>query len=98
MVLKLIMLIMLWFLKTLFMQIIYEKIFNLLFILPLLLDLDLKLIQIKNFTQCVFNSRSLPSLIILHKEWYIWLKIYNKFIKIVPLKISNLFIPLGLAH
>jgi hypothetical protein len=49
-------------------------------------------------TQYTFSSRALPSLTILHKEWYVLNKITTKFTKIVPLNIGKLLTPIGLAH
>lgn len=48
--------------------------------------------------QYTFSSRALASLTQIHKDWYIWSNILNKFIKIVPLNISELLTPIGLAH
>jgi hypothetical protein len=47
--------------------------------------------------QYTFNTRSIPQLTFLHKEWYKWSDEKNKFIKIVPLNIGELITPIGLA-
>jgi hypothetical protein len=49
-------------------------------------------------TQYAFNSKLLPLLTSLHKEWYNWSKELTKFIKIVPLNIFDLITSIGLAH
>ena len=52
----------------------------------------------KPASQYNFSSRALPSLTQLHKQWYKWSELENKFIKIVPLNIMELLTPMGLAH
>jgi LAGLIDADG DNA endonuclease family/Proton-conducting membrane transporter len=49
-------------------------------------------------TQYAFSSKCLPSLTILHNEWYNFNNETKKFIKIVPLNIGELLTPIGLAH
>jgi len=49
-------------------------------------------------TQYNFKSRSLPSLTLLHSQWYEWSKSKKGFVKIVPLNIEELLTPIGLAH
>jgi hypothetical protein len=49
-------------------------------------------------TQYHFSTRTLASLTEIHKQWYILNKENKKFIKIVPLNISELLTPIGLAH
>ena len=45
----------------------------------------------KTITQYSFNTRSLPLFSNLHNIWYTWNKDINKFIKIVPSNISEMF-------
>lgn len=52
----------------------------------------------KPVSQYHFASRALVSLTEVHKQWYIFNKENNKFIKIVPLNIGELLTPIGLAH
>ena len=52
----------------------------------------------KAITQYAFSTKSLPSLTLLHSQWYEWSEIKKKFIKIVPLNIGDLLTPIGLAH
>jgi ubiquinol-cytochrome c reductase cytochrome b subunit len=49
-------------------------------------------------TQYAFNTKTLPALSVLHNEWYSWSESKCKYIKIVPLNISEFLTPLGLAH
>lgn len=49
-------------------------------------------------TQFKFKSRALPSLTLLHSQWYIWSDTKKGFIKRVPLNIGELLTPIGLAH
>ena len=48
-------------------------------------------------TQYHFKSRALPSLTLLHSQWYKWSESKKGFIKIVPLNIEELLTPIGLA-
>ena len=48
-------------------------------------------------TQYHFKSRALPSLTLLHSQWYKWSENKKGFIKIVPLNIEELLSPVGLA-
>jgi hypothetical protein len=48
-------------------------------------------------TQYNFKSRALPSLTLLHSQWYKWSEHKKGFIKIVPLNIEELLTPIGLA-
>ena len=52
----------------------------------------------KPITQYTFNTKSLPSLTLLHSQWYEWSEFKQKFIKIVPINIGELLTPIGLAH
>jgi hypothetical protein len=52
----------------------------------------------KPTTQYNFNSRSLPSITLLHKQWYKWLEEEKKFKKVVPVNIMEILTPIGLAH
>lgn len=49
-------------------------------------------------TQYTFSTKSLPSLTLLHSQWYEWSESKKGFIKIVPLNIVELLTPIGLAH
>jgi hypothetical protein len=52
----------------------------------------------KPITQYAFTSKSLPSLTLLHSQWYEWSEHKKGFVKIVPLNIEELLTPIGLAH
>ena len=52
----------------------------------------------KPIIQYTFKTKSLPSLTLLHSQWYEWSEIKNKYIKIVPLNIGEILTPIGLAH
>ena len=52
----------------------------------------------KTPTQYAFNTKSLPSLTELHREWYVLNSDSNIFTKIVPLNISEHLSSKGLAH
>lgn len=52
----------------------------------------------KPVTQYAFSTKSLPSLTLLHYQWYKWTEYKKGFIKIVPLNIEELLTPIGLAH
>jgi len=52
----------------------------------------------KTPSQYAFNSKSLPELTVLHKQWYVLNKENKKFIKIVPFNIGELLTSIGLAH
>ena len=52
----------------------------------------------KPIKQYTFNTKSLPSLTELHSKWYNWSEDKMKFIKVVPLNISEILTPIGLAH
>lgn len=49
-------------------------------------------------TQYNFKSRALPSIILLHSNWYNWSEVKKGLIKIVPVNIGELITPIGLAH
>ena len=52
----------------------------------------------KPISQYAFSTKSLPSLTLLHSQWYKWSEYKKGFIKIVPLNIEELLTPIGLAH
>jgi len=52
----------------------------------------------KTITQYSFNTRSLPLFTSLHNIWYTWNEDLNKFIKIVPSNISEMFSSVSLAY
>lgn len=54
----------------------------------------------KPVSQYAFSTKSLPSLTLLHYQWYKWTehKKGGRYIKIVPLNIEELLTPIGLAH
>lgn len=60
----------------------------------------------KPITQYSLNTKSLPSLTLLHSQWYEWSEPKKKFIKIVPKNVEELLTPspkgspkgLGLTH
>jgi hypothetical protein len=49
----------------------------------------------KPATQYTFNTKTLPSLTLLHSQWYSWSEGTNRFIKIIPLNIEELLTPIG---
>lgn len=52
----------------------------------------------KAITQYNFSTRSLPIFTRLHSIWYNYDRESNKYVKIVPLLIRDMFSPLSLAH
>ena len=52
----------------------------------------------KAITQYAFSIKSLPSLTLLHSQWYEWSESKKRFIKIIPLNLDELLTPIGLAH
>lgn len=52
----------------------------------------------KTVQQYYFSTASLPIFTILHSMWYVWDENKQKFIKIVPLDISNFFTVESLVH
>lgn len=52
----------------------------------------------KRIQQYTFNTKSLPSLTIIHAQWYSWSNEKNRFKKFIPLNIGDLLKPVGLAH
>jgi hypothetical protein len=79
------------------MLFIYGKKFTLLSVQRLLLDQPNPNTG-KTPSQFSFSSKSLLSLSEIHKQWYILNEETKKFTKVVPLNISELLTPRGLAH
>lgn len=52
----------------------------------------------KEVTQYTFNTKGLPLFSALHSLWYIWNSDLQKFVKIVPLCIAEMFSPVSLAY
>lgn len=52
----------------------------------------------KSVTQYSFNTRSILLFTSLHNIWYTWNEDLNKFIKIVPLNIAEMFSAVSLAY
>lgn len=52
----------------------------------------------KPIIQYAFSTKSLPSLTLLHSQWYKWSELNKTYIKIVPLNIKEILTPIGLAH
>lgn len=52
----------------------------------------------KPITQYHFSSRALPSLSLIHDQWYKFNEETKSYKKIVPLNIEELITPIGLSH
>lgn len=52
----------------------------------------------KMVSQYNFDTRQLPLFTALHSLWYYWNPDLNKFVKIVPLCIEDMFSAISLAH